>query len=56
MEPIYILTAEMDDDSFAWLNGLRRAHFPVERNFLPAHLTVFHRLSPAQIRSRTSRS
>jgi len=49
MEPIYILTAEMDDDSFAWLNGLRQAHFPVERNFLPAHLTLFHRLSPAQI-------
>jgi len=44
METTYILTAEMDDDSFAWLAGLRRRHFPPERNFLPAHLTLFHRL------------
>ena len=48
MEPTCILTAELDPDSFAWLDGLRRAHFPVERNWLPAHLTLFHRLSPAQ--------
>jgi hypothetical protein len=49
MESTYILTAEMDDDSFAWLNGLRQAHFPEERNFLPAHLTLFHRMSSEQI-------
>lgn len=48
METTYILTAEMDEDSFAWLDGLRRQHFPPERNFLPAHLTMFHRLSLAQ--------
>jgi hypothetical protein len=48
MESTYILTAEMDDDSFAWLDDLRRRHFPPERNFLPAHLTMFHRLSVAQ--------
>lgn len=48
MEATYILTAEMDDDSFAWLDALRRKHFPPERNFLPAHLTMFHRLSLAQ--------
>jgi 2'-5' RNA ligase len=48
METTYILTAEMDDDSFAWLDGLRRRHFPPERNFLPAHLTLF-RLSSAQV-------
>lgn len=45
----YILTADLDDASFKWLNDLRRRHFPSERNFLPAHLTLFHRLSPSQI-------
>jgi hypothetical protein len=48
MDPTYILTAEMDDASFAWLDALRREHFPPERNFLPAHISMFHRLSPAQ--------
>src|ERR1700761_4579300 len=48
METTYILTAEIDEGSFAWLDGLRRRHFPPERNFLPAHLTLFHRLSLAQ--------
>ncbi|MET0220860.1 MAG: 2'-5' RNA ligase family protein [Tardiphaga sp.] len=47
--PTYILTAEMDADSFAWLDGLRRRHFPKARNVLSAHLTMFHRLSTAQI-------
>ena len=45
----YILTAELDDASFAWLDALRREHFPPERNVLSAHLTMFHRLSDAQI-------
>ena len=49
MEITYILTAEMDNESFAWLDGLRREHFPPDRNFLSAHLTLFHRLSPAQV-------
>ena len=48
MDPTYILTAELDPASFAWLDGLRRAHFPPERNVLPAHVTLFHRLSSAQ--------
>lgn len=30
-----------------WLDGLRRAHFPPERNILPAHLTLFHHLPPS---------
>jgi len=25
-------------------DGLRRRHFPAERNFIPAHLTLFHQL------------
>jgi hypothetical protein len=45
----YILSARMDDNSFAWLDGLRRAHFPPERNVLSAHLTMFHRLTLRQI-------
>lgn len=48
-EPVFILTAELDAGSFAWLDGLRRAHFPPERNVLSAHLTMFHRLSPSQV-------
>lgn len=39
-----ILTAEMDEASFDWFDALRRAHFPAERNFIPAHLTLFHAL------------
>ena len=49
MTSTYILTAEMDADSFIWLNALRQNHFPPERNLLPAHLTLFHRLSADQI-------
>lgn len=48
MDRTFILTAELDGASFGWLDELRRAHFPPERNLLPAHLTLFHRLSPAQ--------
>ena len=55
VETTYILTAEMDPESYAWLDRLRQQHFPLERNLLPAHLTMFHRLSSAQAarRSRT---
>ncbi|WP_213740499.1 2'-5' RNA ligase family protein [Bradyrhizobium sp. dw_411] len=48
MTPSYILTADLDPDSFAWLDGLRRTHFPPARNLLPAHITLFHRLSSAR--------
>lgn len=48
-EPVYILAAELDAESFAWLDALRRAYFPPERNVLSAHLTMFHRLSPLQV-------
>jgi hypothetical protein len=49
LETTYILTAELDRDSFAWLDALRRQHFPPKRIALPAHLTMFHRLSSAQV-------
>lgn len=39
-----IVTALLGDEDFAWLDGLRRAHFPPERNVLRAHLTLFHHL------------
>lgn len=50
-----IVTAAFSDADFAWLDGLRRAHFPPERNRVPAHLTLFHALPPsaeAEIRHR----
>ncbi|MCC2545391.1 2'-5' RNA ligase family protein [Hymenobacter sp. BT175] len=42
-----ILTLALDDVSAAWFNELRRQHFPPERNYLAAHLTLFHHLPPA---------
>lgn len=42
-----IVTAEFGQADFAWLNGLRRHHYPAERNRVPAHLTMFHGLPPS---------
>ena len=42
-----IVTAELAEADFAWLEGLRRAHYPAERNHVPAHLTIFHALPPS---------
>jgi hypothetical protein len=44
-----IVTADFASSDFAWLEGLRRAHFPPERNQVPAHLTMFHALPPSAI-------
>jgi 2'-5' RNA ligase superfamily len=44
-----ILTAEMGKSDQAWANGLRQAHFPPERNFLAAHITLFHHLPPSHL-------
>lgn len=50
-----IVTAEFGRADFAWLDALRRKHFPPERNRLPAHLTMFHALPPsAQDEVRTA--
>ena len=46
---IFIATVEIDKTNFFWLEGLRRQHFPAERNLLSAHLTMFHHLSEAQM-------
>jgi hypothetical protein len=42
-----IVTAEMAGPDQAWLDRLRRTHFPPERNYLSAHLTMFHALPPS---------
>ena len=49
-----IVTAELGAADFAWLDALRRANFPLERNHLRAHLTMFHALPPsAETEART---
>ena len=42
-----IVTAELAPTDFAWLDALRRRHYPPERNQVPAHLTMFHALPPS---------
>ncbi len=42
-----IVTAELGAQDFAWLDGLRRRHYPPERNRVPAHLTLFRTLPPS---------
>jgi hypothetical protein len=42
-----IVSAIFAPEDLAWLDGLRRAHFPPTRNVLPAHLTMFHHLPPS---------
>ncbi len=41
-----ILTAELPPDLHRWATALRTEHFPVERNYLEAHVTLFHALPP----------
>lgn len=42
-----IVTADFAPDDFAWLEGLRRTHYPPEHNRVPAHLTMFQGLPPS---------
>lgn len=42
-----IVTAELAPPDLAWLDGLRRRHYPADRNRLPAHLTMFHAIAPS---------
>ena len=54
-----IVTAELGRDDFAWLEGLRRRHYPTERNRVPAHLTMFHAVPPSaevELRTRLARA
>lgn len=47
-EPL-ILTLKLDSDLFGSFDALRRKHFPSERNFLAAHITLFHHLPGEEI-------
>ena len=42
-----IVTAELASVDLAWLEALRRHHYPAARNQVPAHLTIFHALPPS---------
>jgi hypothetical protein len=42
-----IVTALLGDADFAWLDGLRRRHYPPDRNYVCAHLTLFHHIMPS---------
>lgn len=42
-----IVTAELAPEHLAWLDALRRRHYPADRNQLRAHLTMFHALPPS---------
>ena len=44
-----ILTLQFDEHSFAFFDAQRRRYFPSERNFIPAHLTLFHALPGEQL-------
>ena len=44
-----ILTARMDGTAQAFFNEQREAYFPADRNYLDAHLTLFHKLPEAQL-------
>jgi hypothetical protein len=39
-----ILTLQMDESSQEHFDRLREIHFPPERDYLQAHLTLFHKL------------
>jgi hypothetical protein len=39
-----ILTLKLDTQTQQYFDDLRRQHFPPERNYLDAHLTLFHHL------------
>lgn len=50
-----LLTLRLDPQSFATLDGLRRAHFPRSRNLVPAHITLFHALPGAEVTAIAAR-
>lgn len=47
-EPL-ILTLQLDAESSRFFGEQRRLYFPKERNFLEAHLTLFHHLPPQHL-------
>ena len=54
-----VVTATFGDGDNSWLQELRRAHYPPERNRVPAHLTLFRQLPPsaeAELATRLARA
>ena len=54
-----IVTVEIAPRDFSWLEGLRRSHYPFDRNQVPVHLTMFHSLPPSvetELRTRLSQA
>ena len=50
MHPVanpFILTAALPPDLAGFAEGLRRAHYPAEKNHLHAHVTLFHAFAPS---------
>ncbi len=43
----FILTAALPPDLAGFAEGLRRAHYPPEKNHLHAHVTLFHAFAPS---------
>ncbi len=43
-----ILTLKLDQKTFSYFDRLRQQHFPSQRNFLSAHITLFHSLPHEQ--------
>lgn len=52
--PPLIVTLKIDRQSFEFFDRLRRQHFPPERNFLAAHLTLFHNLPGEELEKVSS--
>jgi hypothetical protein len=50
----FILTAALPADVHGWAEGLRRAHYPPERNHLHAHVTLFHAFAPSLLDELTT--
>ncbi|AKD04734.1 2'-5' RNA ligase family protein [Pontibacter korlensis] len=46
MEDPIILTLKLDEESARFFDEQRSLYFPKERNYLQAHLTLFHHLPP----------
>ena len=44
-----ILSLKLDKVAFDYFNDLRKMHFPPERNFIDAHLTLFHQLPSNEV-------
>jgi hypothetical protein len=50
-----IVTALFGPGDDGWLQEMRRAHYPPERNQVPAHLTLFHQIPPSAESELSSR-